>query len=150
MLQEGDIAPEFTMNSDKAGEVTLKNLRGEKVVLYFYPKDDTPGCTKESCDFRDHYATFQNKGIHIFGVSCDDIESHEHFSAKFDLPFPLLSDPDASVCKAYGVYKEKSRDGKTYMGIERTTFIIGGDGLIEKIYPEVDVNGHVDAVLGDV
>ncbi len=150
MLNIGDSAPDFTMESDKGGSVALQDLRGSTVVLYFYPKDDTPGCTKESCDFRDHYATFQNQGVHIFGVSCDGIPSHEEFSAKFSLPFPLLSDPDASVCNAYGVYKEKTRDGKKYMGIERTTFIINGEGLIAKSYPEVDVDGHVEAILGAV
>jgi peroxiredoxin Q/BCP len=150
MLQTGDLAPDFTMNSDKDDSVSLQDLRGNTVVLYFYPKDDTPGCTKESCDFRDHYATFQKRGARVYGVSCDDILSHEKFSAKFDLPFPLLSDPDASVCTAYGVYKEKSMYGKKYMGIERTTFIIDDEGRITKIYLKVDVEGHVEEILGEI
>jgi len=150
MLKTGDQAPNFTMESDKGGTVSLMDLRGGSVVLYFYPKDDTPGCTIESCDFRDHYATFQNKGVHIFGVSCDNISSHEKFSEKFSLPFPLLSDPDTSVCNAYGVYKEKTMDGKKYKGIERTTFIINGEGLIEKVYSKVNVDGHVDEILNKV
>ena len=150
MLQTGDLAPDFTMDSDKDDSVSLQDLRGNTVVLYFYPKDDAPGCTKESCDFRDHYATFKKREARVYGVSCDDILSHEKFSAKFDLPFPLLSDPDASVCTAYGVYKEKSMYGKKYMGIERTTFIIDDEGRITKIYPKVDVEGHVEEILGEI
>ena len=118
--------------------------------LYFYPKDDTPGCTKESCAFRDHYPTFQNQDVLIFGVSCDSIPSHEKFSAKFDLPFPLLSDPDTSVSTAYGVYKEKTNYGRKYMGIERSTFVIDGEGLISRIYRNVKVDGHVEKVLDEV
>jgi peroxiredoxin Q/BCP len=150
MLQVGDPAPDFTMASDKGSAVSLKDLRGSRVVLYFYPKDDTPGCTKEACDFRDRYGAFQGGNVHVFGVSCDDIRSHEKFAGKFSLPFPLLSDPDASVSTAYGVYKEKSMYGRTFMGIERTTFVIDGDGKIAKIYPKVSVDGHVDAILADL
>ena len=150
MLQVGDAAPDFTMASDKGGEVALKDLRGSTVVLYFYPRDDTPGCTVESCDFRDQYGTFQNQGVHVYGVSCDDIPSHEKFSNKFSLPFPLLCDPDAAVCNAYGVYKEKNMYGKKFMGIERTTFIIDEDGNVARIYPKVKVDGHVDAILQDL
>ncbi|MBM3263606.1 MAG: thioredoxin-dependent thiol peroxidase [candidate division Zixibacteria bacterium] len=150
MLKEGDLAPEFSLPSDKGETVSLKDLRGNTVVLYFYPKDDTPGCTKESCDFRDRYADFQGRDIQVFGVSCDDLKSHEKFSTKFSLPFPLLSDTDTSMANAYGVYKEKSMYGRTYMGIERTTFVIGPDGNIRKIYPKVSVDGHVLAVLADL
>ncbi len=150
MLQAGDPAPDFTMDADKGGSVTLKDLSGKTVVLYFYPKDDTPGCTKESCAFRDHYPTFQNQDVQIFGVSCDDIPSHEKFTEKFDLPFPLLSDPDTSVSTAYGVYKEKTNYGRKYMGIERTTFVIDGDGRIARIFRNVKVDGHVEKVLGEV
>ena len=150
MLQVGDAAPDFTMASDKVDEVVLKDLRGSVVVLYFYPKDDTPGCTQESCDFRDQYGAFRDQGVHIFGVSCDDISSHEKFASKFSLPFPLLSDPDASVCNAYGIYKEKNMYGKKFMGIERTTFVIDGDGNIARIYPKVKVGGHVDAILQEL
>ena len=150
MLQAGDPAPDFTMESDKGGSVSLADLRGKTVVLYFYPKDDTPGCTRESCAFRDHYPTFQNQDVLIYGVSCDSIPSHEKFSAKFDLPFPLLSDPDTSVSTAYGVYKEKTNYGRKYMGIERSTFVIDGEGLISRIYRNVKVDGHVEKVLDEV
>ena len=147
MLQVGDPAPDFTLESDQGGTVSLKDLRGTPVVIYFYPKDDTPGCTKESCDFRDQYTTFQEKSVHVFGISCDDIDSHQKFSEKFSLPFPLLSDPDASVSTAYGVYKEKNMYGRKFMGIERTTFVIDGDGCLARIYPKVNVDGHVDTLL---
>lgn len=150
MLKVGDAAPDFSMASDKGGTISLNELRGTTVVLYFYPKDDTPGCTTEACDFRDQYPSFQGRTVHVFGVSCDPIKSHEKFSSKFSLPFPLLSDPDKSVCNAYGVYKEKSMYGKTYMGIERTTFVINPDGTLARIYPKVSVTGHVAAILADL
>ena len=150
MLQAGDPAPDFTMEADKGGSVSLKDLRGKTVVLYFYPKDDTPGCTRESCAFRDHYPTFQKREVQIFGVSCDDIPSHEKFAAKYDLPFPLLSDPDTSVSTAYGVYKEKTNYGRKYMGIERSTFVIDGDGRIARVFRNVKVDGHVEKVLDEV
>lgn len=147
MLQVGNPAPDFTLESDQGGTVSLKDLRGAPVVIYFYPKDDTPGCTKESCDFRDQYTSFREKNIHVFGISCDDIASHQKFSNKFSLPFPLLSDPDTSVSTAYGVYKEKSMYGRKFMGIERTTFVIDKDGYLASIYPKVQVDGHVDTLL---
>ncbi len=150
MLQKGDPAPDFTLEADKGGSVSLKDLRGKTVVLYWYPKDDTPGCTRESCAFRDHYPTFQDQDVQIFGVSCDDISSHEKFSAKFDLPFPLLSDPDTTVSTAYGVYKEKTNYGRKYMGIERSTFVIDGEGRISRIFRNVKVDGHVEKVLDEV
>ena len=150
MLQKGDPAPDFTMEADKGGSVSLKDLIGKTVVLYWYPRDDTPGCTRESCAFRDHYPTFQGQDVQVFGVSCDDIPSHEKFSAKFDLPFPLLSDPDTSVSTAYGVYKEKTNYGRKYMGIERTTFVIDGEGRISRIFRNVKVDGHVEKVLDEV
>lgn len=150
MLQKGDPAPDFTMEADKGGSVSLKDLRGKTVVLYWYPKDDTPGCTRESCAFRDHYPTFQGQDVQVFGVSCDSIPSHEKFSAKFDLPFPLLSDPDTSVSTAYGVYKEKTNYGRKYMGIERTTFVIDGEGRISRVFRNVKVDGHVEKVLDEV
>ena len=150
MLQAGDPAPDFTMEADKGGRVSLKDLRGKTVVLYFYPKDDTPGCTRESCAFRDHYPSFQGRDVLIYGVSCDDIPSHEKFAAKYDLPFPLLSDPDTSVSTAYGVYKEKTNYGRKYMGIERSTFVIDGDGRISRIFRNVKVDGHVEKVLDEV
>ncbi len=150
MLKVGDPAPDFTMEADKGDRVSLGDLRGKTVVLYFYPKDDTPGCTRESCAFRDHYPTFQNQDVQVFGVSCDSIPSHEKFAAKYDLPFPLLSDPDTSVSTAYGVYKEKTNYGRKYMGIERTTFVIDGDGRISRIFRNVRVDGHVEKVLDEV
>lgn len=150
MLQAGDSAPDFTMEADKGGPVSLKGLKGRTVVLYFYPKDDTPGCTRESCAFRDHYPSFHGQDVLIYGVSCDDIPSHEKFAAKYDLPFPLLSDPDSSVSTAYGVYKEKTNYGRKYMGIERSTFVIDGDGRISRIFRNVKVDGHVDKVLDEV
>ncbi|MDE2726728.1 MAG: thioredoxin-dependent thiol peroxidase [Gemmatimonadota bacterium] len=150
MLQTGDPAPDFTMEADKGGPVSLKDLKGKTVVLYFYPKDDTPGCTRESCAFRDHFPSFQGRDVQIYGVSCDDIPSHEKFAAKYDLPFPLLSDPDTSVSTAYGVYKEKTNYGRKYMGIERSTFVIDGDGRISRIFRNVKVDGHVEKVLNDV
>ncbi|MXW03607.1 MAG: thioredoxin-dependent thiol peroxidase [Gemmatimonadetes bacterium] len=150
MLQAGDQAPDFTMEADKGGPVSLKDLKGKTVVLYFYPKDDTPGCTRESCAFRDHYTTFQGQDVQVYGVSCDDIPSHEKFATKYDLPFPLLSDPDTSVSTAYGVYKEKTNYGRKYMGIERSTFVIDGDGRISRIFRNVKVDGHVEKVLDEV
>lgn len=150
MLQAGDPAPGFTMEADKGGSVSLKDLKGKTVVLYFYPKDDTPGCTRESCAFRDHYPAFQGRDVQVFGVSCDDIPSHEKFAAKYDLPFPLLSDPDTSVSTAYGVYKEKTNYGRKYMGIERSTFVIDGEGRISRIFRNVKVDGHVEKVLDEV
>lgn len=150
MLQTGDPAPDFTMEADKGGPVSLKDLKGKTVVLYFYPKDDTPGCTRESCAFRDHFPSFQGRDVLIYGVSCDDIPSHEKFAAKYDLPFPLLSDPDTSVSTAYGVYKEKTNYGRKYMGIERSTFVIDGDGRISRIFRNVKVDGHVEKVLDEV
>lgn len=150
MLQAGDPAPDFTMEADKGGSVSLKDLEGKTVVLYFYPKDDTPGCTRESCAFRDLYPSFQDQDVQVYGVSCDDIPSHEKFAAKYDLPFPLLSDPDTSVSTAYGVYKEKTNYGRKYMGIERSTFVIDGDGRISRIFRNVKVDGHVEKVLDEV
>ena len=146
-LKEGDVAPDFTLQSTEGKEISLKGLRGKQVVLYFYPKDDTPGCTKEACDFRDNLARVRAKGAIVYGVSHDSIESHNRFKDKFDLPFPLLSDPQKKMTEAYGVYKQKSLYGKLFMGIERTTFVIDADGRIKKIFPKVKVEGHVEEVL---
>jgi Peroxiredoxin len=146
---EGEMAPEFTLPT-QAGEepVSLSDFRGKKcVVLYFYPKDDTPGCTTESCNFRDMQADFEEAGAVILGVSLDDVESHKKFAEKFRLPFPLLADTDAAVSTAYGVYKEKNLYGKKSMGIERTTFVIDREGRIAKVYPRVKVDQHADEVL---
>jgi peroxiredoxin Q/BCP len=150
MLAEGDKAPEFKLQDDSGAEVSLKDFKGKNVVLYFYPKDDTPGCTKEACDFRDNKKVYQKKNTVILGVSADSVEAHVKFKKKFDLPFQLLSDPEKKTIQAYGVWKEKSMYGKKYMGIERTTFIIGPDGKIQKVFPKVSVTGHVDEVLASV
>src|SRR5437016_4949774 len=132
MLSVGDPAPDFKLKDDGGNEVRLNDLKGKKVVLYFYPKDDTPGCTTEACSFRDDLKKFKAKNAVVLGVSADSMESHAKFKQKFKLPFPLLSDPEKKMLEAYGVWKEKSMYGRKYMGIERTTFIIGADGKIEK------------------
>ena len=147
MLGEGDPAPDFRLPADDGKTYSLKDLRGQKVVLYFYPKDDTPGCTKEACSFRDNLSRVRSKGAVVLGVSKDDLASHAKFRQKYSLSFPLLSDIGGKVLSAYGVWKEKSLYGKTFMGIERTTYIIGKDGRIEKVFPRVKVDGHTDEVL---
>ena len=146
-LKEGDVAPDFKVKSTDGREISLKEFRGKQAVLYFYPKDDTPGCTKEACDFRDNLARVKAKGAVVFGISHDSVESHGRFKEKYDLPFTLLSDPDRKVTEAYGVYKQKSLYGKLFMGIERTTFVIDREGRIKKIFPKVKVEGHVEEVL---
>lgn len=146
-LQEGQKAPEFTAPSSTGEKVSLKSLRGKKVVLYFYPKDDTPGCTTEACAFRDNLKLVESKGAMVFGVSPDNVDSHKKFIDKFKLSFPLLADEGAKIAAAYGVWKEKSMYGKSYMGIERTTFIIDGQGNIAKIFHKVKPEGHAEEVL---
>jgi peroxiredoxin Q/BCP len=144
----GKTAPDFTLPSTSGEPISLKQFKGKKtVVLYFYPKDETPGCTKEACAFRDLSADFEKVGAVILGISNDPMESHLKFREKHKLPFELLSDEDASVSKAYGVYKQKNLYGKKYMGIERTTFIIDRTGRIAQIYPKVKVDGHISDVL---
>lgn len=150
MLTVGDKAPEFRLESDSGETVSLKDFKGKTVVLYFYPKDDTPGCTTEACGFRDTGKKFSSKDAVVIGVSADNVASHQKFKKKYGLTFPLLSDPDKKTIQAYGVWKEKSMYGKKYMGIERTTFIIDGQGKIAKIFPKVSVTGHVDEVLGSL
>jgi peroxiredoxin Q/BCP len=140
-------APDFTLPSTTGKDVTLSQLKGKTVVLYFYPKDETPGCTKEACDFRDHTAELEKAGVVVLGVSNDGIESHRRFQEKRKLPFPLLADVDAKVSKLYGVYGRQSIFGVPYTGIARTTFVIGRDGRIARIWPKVSVNGHVEEVL---
>lgn len=146
-LKEGDIAPDFKVTSTEGKEISLKEFRGKQVVLYFYPKDDTPGCTKEACDFRDNLARVSAKGAVVLGVSHDSVESHNRFQKKFNLPFTLLSDEDKRVSEAYGVYKKKSLYGKEFMGIERTTFVIDKEGRIKRVFPKVKVEGHVEEIL---
>ncbi|MBI2104348.1 MAG: thioredoxin-dependent thiol peroxidase [Candidatus Omnitrophica bacterium] len=147
MLKPGDAAPPFSLQAGDGKTVVLSDFRGRKVVLYFYPKDDTPGCTREACGFRDALPRAARSGAVVLGVSRDPLPSHQRFAEKFRLTFPLLSDPDAAVCKAYGVYKQKSLYGRTYWGIERMTFLIDEEGRIARIFPHVKVDGHVDAVL---
>ena len=147
MLKVGNKAPSFTLESSTGGKVSLKDFAGKRVVLYFYPKDLTTGCTKQACDFRDSSAALKKKKVVVLGVSKDSMKSHEKFRDKHELNFPLLSDPEGKVCEAYGVWKEKSMYGRKYMGIERTTFVIGPDGKIEKIYEKVKVPGHVESIL---
>ncbi|MBI3320937.1 MAG: thioredoxin-dependent thiol peroxidase [Candidatus Omnitrophica bacterium] len=146
-LTVGDRAPAFRLKTGSGDTIELARLRGKTVVLYFYPKDDTPGCTKEACGFRDALSQFTKEHAVVLGVSRDDADSHRRFAEKFRLSVPLLSDPDASIAKAYGVYKQKSMYGRTYWGIERTTFIIDGQGRIAAIFPNVSVDGHPEAVL---
>ncbi len=147
MLKEGDVAPDFTLQADDGAEVTLSELKGRKVVLYFYPKDDTPGCTRQACDIRDRWSEFEEKGAVVLGVSPDPVRSHVKFRDKYELPFRLLADTDHQVAEAYGVWKEKSFMGRKYMGNERTTFVIGEDGRILRILPEVKPAEHAEQVL---
>jgi len=147
MVKEGEPAPDFRLPADDGRTYALKDLRGKKVVLYFYPKDDTPGCTKEACSFRDNLARVTSKGAIVFGVSKDDLDSHAKFRQKYGLTFPLLSDTSGKVLEAYGVWKEKSLYGKTFMGVERTTYVIDENGRIKKVFPRVKVEGHTDEVL---
>lgn len=143
----GDAAPDFALADQNGKTVKLSDFHGKHVVLYFYPKDDTPGCTKEACGFRDDYAKFTKKGIVILGVSPDDPKSHKKFVDKYELPFTLLADTEKAVCQAYDVWKEKNMYGRKSMGVERTTFVIGPDGKIAKIFPKVKVDGHIEKVF---
>ena len=149
-LRCGDKAPGFSLATGDGRQASLSELKGQAVVLYFYPKDDTPGCTKEACAFESSLEQFSKTGATILGVSADDAASHQRFAKKYNLTFALLSDPDFSVSKAYGVYKEKSLYGKTYWGIERATFLIDESGRISSIFPKVKVDGHIEEVLSAV
>ena len=147
MLKEGSTAPAFKTKDAKGETVSLKDLRGQKVVLYFYPKDDTPGCTKEACSFRDAFSQFKKKGIAVLGVSPDKEASHQKFITKYKLPFTLLADTDKSIAEAYGVWGEKKFMGRTYMGVHRTTFLIDEKGKIKKIFEKVKPENHASEVL---
>jgi len=148
MPNVGDNAPAFTALTDAGRQVSLGDFRGKKVVLYFYSRDDTPGCTREACSFRDNHETLLARGAVILGVSADGVESHVKFKQKFDLPFPLLADTDRTIIGAYDVWKERTAsDGRTFMGIERTTFVIDERGVITHVFPRVKVDGHTDEVL---
>jgi peroxiredoxin Q/BCP len=146
-LAIGEIAPDFTLHDDAGQSVTLSQYRGQRVVIFFYPKDDTPGCTTQACGFRDNHQALIAAGAVVLGISPDDVKSHAKFKQKFNLPFPLLADTDHAVCEAYGVWGEKSMYGKTYMGIERSTFLIDGSGVIRRVWPKVSVEGHAKDVL---
>jgi len=147
MIEEGKKAPAFTLPSSEGGEVSLKDLKGKTVVLYFYPKDDTPGCTREACAFRDTQAPIKKAGALVFGVSGDSLESHGKFKTKYKLNFPLLSDKGNEVATKFGAYGEKTLYGRKFMGIIRSTFIIDGDGVVRKVFPKVKVDGHAEKVL---
>ena len=146
-LAVGAKAPDFSLPAGDGSTVSLKALKGKTVILYFYPKDNTSGCTKEACDFRDNIKLITRKGGVVIGVSADSADSHRKFAEKFDLPFPLASDEKKEVLKKYGVWKEKSMYGRKFMGIERTTFVIDGNGVITHIFPKVKVGGHVEELL---
>lgn len=146
-LKVGDKAPDFELNNQDEYKVRLSDYKGQEVVLYFYPKDDTPGCTKESCNFRDNLLKFNDRNMIVLGVSLDDNKSHQSFINKYNLNFPLLSDIDAEVSKKYQVYGKKVIYGKEFMGIKRTTFIIGADGKIKKIFDKVDCENHSEDIL---
>jgi len=144
----GKPAPDFTLPATTGESISLRQFKGKKtVILYFYPKDETPGCTKEACEFRDHSEEFERHNVVVLGVSTDNMESHQSFREKHRLPFPLLADEDATVSKLYGVYKLKNLYGKKYLGIERTTFVIDRTGRIAQIYPKVKVEGHIPSLL---
>lgn len=147
MLQIGDNAPDFTALTDSGEKIRLKDFRGKKVILYFYPKDDTPGCTREACDLRDSSAKLAKQGAIVLGVSVDGVASHAKFKSKYGLPFPLISDEDHKIVEAYRVWKEKSMYGRKYMGTERTTFLIDEKGKIARIFEKVKVDGHAQALL---
>jgi len=147
MPKEGSVAPNFTARDANGELLRLKDLRGQKVVLYFYPKDDTPGCTKEACSFRDEFAEFKKRDIKVLGVSVDSEASHKKFAAKYKLPFTLLADPDHSIADAYGVYGEKKFMGRTYMGVKRITFLIDEKGKVKKVFEKVKPEEHAKDVL---
>jgi peroxiredoxin Q/BCP len=146
-LKAGDKAPDFTAKDQNGKEISLSQFKGTQVILYFYPKDDTPGCTAEACDFRDNYQSLQGKGFQVIGVSTDDEKSHKKFETKYSLPFPLIADADKHIVETYGVWVEKNMYGKKYMGTARTTFIIDADGVISKIIEKVDTKNSSQQVL---
>jgi peroxiredoxin Q/BCP len=146
-LKEVDKAPAFSAVTNGGGKISLSDYEGKNVILYFYPKDDTPGCTKEACAFRDGFAEFKERGAIVLGVSTDSAKSHDKFVEKFKLPFPLLADEDKKIVNAYGVWGDKSFLGRIYQGTRRVTFLIGGDGRIKKIWPKVKPDQHAAEVL---
>ncbi|MBM3832939.1 MAG: thioredoxin-dependent thiol peroxidase [Verrucomicrobia bacterium] len=149
-LKEGDGAPAFSAETTSGEKVSLADFKRKHVVLYFYPRDDTPGCTKEACAFRDLYESYKHKGVVVLGVSTDSIKSHEKFATKFKLPFPLLADEDRRIVNAYGVWGEKRFLGRKYMGAHRITFLIGPDGRIKRIWPKVKPEKHAAEILAEI
>jgi len=149
MVEEGKPAPDFELTSDSGEHVKLSDFRGKPVVLYFYPKDDTPGCTAEACEFRDSYETYRQRGVEILGVSPDDVASHEKFKSKYQLPFTLLADPEHKTAEAYGVWGERSFAGKKYLGINRSTFVIDEEGKVARAMIGIKPAGHAAAVLDE-
>jgi peroxiredoxin Q/BCP len=147
MIKEGQKAPAFSLPSSEGETVSLKQLRGKKLVLYFYPKDDTPGCTRQACGFRDVHAQMRKAGAVVYGVSPDSVDSHARFRARYKLPFPLLADTDKAVARKYGAYGEKLMYGKKVVGMIRSTFLIDAKGVVRRVFPKVRVDGHAEAVL---
>jgi peroxiredoxin Q/BCP len=147
MLKVGDQAPDFEVKDDQGNTFHLSDLKGKTVVLYFYPKADTPGCTKEACEFRDHATEYKHKNAAVVGVSPDQPSAQAKFKSKYELTFPLLADEDHAIAEAYGVWKEKSNYGKKYMGVERTTYVIGASGKIAQVFEKVKPEGHAEQVL---
>jgi len=147
VIKIGDLAPDFKAKDQDGNEISLSQYIGKKIILYFYPKDDTPGCTMQACNLRDHYSRFIEAGYIILGVSSDDEASHKAFKAKYSLPFSLVADTDKSINNNYGVWVEKEKEGKKYFGTARTTFVIDENGLINKIIDQVDTNAHTDQLL---
>ncbi len=150
MVEVGKPAPDFTLPDQHGQEVTLSSFKGKPVVVYFYPKDDTPGCTTEACAFRDARTDYEKLGAKVIGVSPDAVTSHLKFAEKYELPFTLVADTEKAVCQSYGVWQEKSLYGKKSMGVVRSTFVIDGQGVVRQIFPKVKVDGHSDAVLAAV
>jgi peroxiredoxin Q/BCP len=150
LLEVGDKAPAFKAKTQEGDTVSLSDFKGKKVVLYFYPKDDTPGCTKEACSFRDGWSKFRKRGVAVLGVSTDDEKSHRKFAEKFSLPFPLLADPEKKIVTDYGVWGEKSMYGRKYMGTHRVTYVIDEKGKIAAVWPKVKPDGHADEILAAI
>jgi peroxiredoxin Q/BCP len=150
MIEVGQSAPDFSLPDQEENSITLSGCKGSPIVLYFYPKDDTPGCNREACAFRDDFAEYRKRGTRVLGVSPDEPSSHARFTKKFELPFTLLSDSEHKVCEAYGVWKEKNIYGRKSTGVERTTFIIDGTGVVRAVFPRVKVDGHSEAVIGSL